>query len=138
MSFAADLNRFAAKVQALPPLVLAGVTTRMHQSIVGTGQPDPLTGAPGQPVDTGFLKDSWTIAITPSEGRIETNVAYARVIEDNNPAAYNSAGATNERANPDGISRPSVKSKVGGNHSVKLTLAAADRIQAQVVRELAR
>lgn len=123
MSFSADLNRFAVKVKAQPPLVLAGVTTRMHQSIVGTGQPDTLTGAPGQPVDTGFLKNSWTLAITPREGRIQTNAAYARTIEDGVTAKGTAI---------------TFRSKVGGAHSVKLTIAAADRIQAEVVRGLAR
>lgn len=122
MSFASDLDRFVVRVKALPPAVLAGVTSRMHQSIVGTGAPDPLTGAPGQPVDTDTLRSSWLLAVTPSEGRITTNVAYARAIEDG--------------IGPHGPL--TLRSTVGGFHSVKLTVAGASAIQADVVRALTR
>lgn len=68
-----------------------------------------LTGAPGQPVDTGFLRSSWVASIV-AQGvqEISTNVAYAEFIEDggNDLAAF------------------TLRSEVGGWHSVKLTEAA--------------
>lgn len=68
-----------------------------------------LTGAPGQPVDTGNLRSSWTPStIAPGVRELTTNVEYARFIEDggNDLAAFN------------------LRSEVGGFHSVKLTEAA--------------
>jgi len=121
MSFAPDLAAFRIKVTRAVPAVYVGVATRAHRSIVGTGSPDPVTGAPGQPVDTGFLKNSWTLDIGKDVATIQTNVAYARGIED-------------------GISSHGTpirfKSKVGGAHSVKQTIAGASALQADVVRGL--
>lgn len=120
MSFIDDLKRFQVKLNLRPRGVLAGVATRMHQSIKGTGQPDPITGAPGQPVDTGFLRNSWILAVRPGEAEISTNAAYAPAIEDG--------------VGPYGPL--TLRSSVGGFHSVKLTIAGASAIQAAVVKEL--
>lgn len=68
-----------------------------------------LTGAPGQPVDTGFLRSSWIAeVVAPGVRQISTNVVYAPFIEDggNDLAAF------------------TLRSEVGGFHSVKLTEAA--------------
>lgn len=120
MSFRDDIRRFVIKVQARPQAVLVGVATRAHQSIKGTGSPDPITGAPGQPVDTDFLRNSWQLEVRPGEAEISTNVAYARAIEDG--------------IGPYGPL--TLRSKVGGFHSVKQTIAGASAIQAAVVKEL--
>lgn len=133
MSFDRDLNKFALKVDARTKAVYLSVAAKVHQSItVGS----PTTGAPGQPVDTGFLRASWTLVQGPTVSEIATNVAYAPVIEHNLRAAYDPAGRKNERKNPNGTSRRAVKSTVGGNHSVKMTVAGADRLQAEALREL--
>jgi len=67
-----------------------------------------LTGAPGQPVDTGFLRSSWIgRTIAPNVRELTTNVAYAPFIEDGG----------NDRG------RFALRSEVGGFHSVKLTRA---------------
>lgn len=134
MSFNADLNRFAVKVTARTTKVMFSTATKIHESItVGSA----TTGAPGQPVDTGFLRASWTLTNFPESAEIATNVAYAPVIEHNLRTAYNPAGKLPPRqTNADGSSRRPVKSTVGGHHSVKLTVAAADRLQAEAVREL--
>jgi hypothetical protein len=121
MSFADDLRRFVLRTQVRRQTTYVGLATRVHRSIVGDGTPDPVTTAPGQPVDTGFLRDSFTLAIGPSEATIQTNVAYAPPIEDGV-----SAGGT----------PITFKSAVGGAHSVKLTIAGASALQADVVREL--
>jgi len=121
MSFRGDVTAFRVKLGRLVPAVHAGIVARMHESIRGTGTPDPLTGAPGQPVDTGFLRNSWQTRFEGDTGIISTNAAYARGIEDGI-----SASGTPIR----------FKSKVGGAHSVKLTVAGASRIQAEVVKTL--
>ena len=145
MSFASELAAFRIKVTRAVPAVYVGVATRAHRSIKGVGSPDPVTGAPGQPVDSGFLKNSWTLDIGKDVATIQTNVAYARVIEDNNRAAYDNRGAVGKYgvtgglvgpALPTGLGRRSRKSTSGGNHSVKMTIAGASAIQRQVVAEL--
>lgn len=120
MSFASDLAAFRLKVTHAVPAVYVGVATRAHKSIVGDGAPDPVTGAPGQPVDTGYLKNSWTLAIGKVEALIQTNAKYARAIEDG--------------IGPHGPL--TLRSRVGGFHSVGLTITGASAIQRQVVAEL--
>ena len=134
MSFERDLNRFSLKLDNRVKAVFLGTAAKIHESItVGSA----TTGAPGQPVDTGFLRNSWTLVQTPTSAEIATNVAYAPVIEHNVRTAYNPSGVkAPPRVNPNGSSRRPVKSTVGGHHSVKLTVAAADRLQAETLREL--
>lgn len=72
-----------------------------------------LTGAPGQPVDTSNLVNSWTESFPSQyEWLFATNVEYAIYIEhgSNDIAAF------------------TLRSEVGGFHSVKLTIASWDRI----------
>lgn len=120
MSFASDMKGFSIKIEKMTPAIMVGVTNRIHQSIVGTGSADPLTGAPGQPVDTGFLRNSWTVSVTGGVGTVQTNAAYAVPIEHG--------------VGPHGPMK--VRSAVGGFHSVKMTIAHASLIQAEVVRTL--
>jgi hypothetical protein len=124
MSFASDLNRFTVKLGRLTPATYVGVSTRVHASIVGdeSGAPDAITGAPGQPVDVGFLKASYILAIGPTQATITTNAEYAKAIEDG--------------IGPYGPL--TLRSKVGGFHSIKQTLAGASALQADVVRGLTR
>lgn len=133
MTFASDMNRFTLKLDKTTRAVYVAAASAVQES-VKFGRPE--TGAPGQPVDTSFLLNSWTLDIGPEVATLSTNVAYARVIEDNNRAAYDARGKTNDRKNPDGTTRRSIKSKVGGNHSVKLTRAGWDRLLRSVVREV--
>lgn len=111
MSFADDLSKFSAKVERMTQQLLPAVAAHAMESIqVG----DVLTGAPGQPVDTGNLRASWQVAF-PSLGvaEITTNTAYA-------PA--NEYGVRED-------GRPyTQKSPVGGRHSVALTIAGMQRI----------
>lgn len=98
-------------------------TSRLHSSIV-TG--DPLTGAPGQPVARvmgGNLRASWVQAYpTAYTFTSTTNVIYAPFIE----AGGNSRGQF------------TLRSEVGGFHSVKLTRAAWDKlVEAAIVQATA-
>lgn len=132
MTFAKELTRFVATVKARQKAVYVGTASAIHASIKDGST---VTGAPGQPVDSGFLKNSWTLAIGPTEANIQTNVAYAPVIEYNDRSQYNDQG----RMPPEsvtGTSRRSIKSTVGGNHSVRLTIAGASALQRQVLREV--
>ena len=133
MSFDAQLRQWSVKVESRTVGLLYAMGDLVQTSIVDGS---PTTGAPGQPVDTGALKGSWIIQRMPSEVIVRTNVSYAPVIEHNLRSAYDPKGIKPERRNPDGSFRRSIKSVVGGHHSVKLTVAAADRLQAEALREL--
>ena len=155
MSFASDIKRFVVKVERRNRAVYVGIANAVHASIV---RGSPITGAPGQPVDTGFLLGSWKLNIGKEQATVATNVAYARVIEDNNRAAYDDKGvkrpkregpggstnvrnlafgATGGQIGPaEGGDRVTIRSKVGGHHSVKLTIAGASLLQNAVLREL--
>lgn len=78
-----------------------------------------LTGAPGQPVDTGALRASWQLAFPdPDTAIIGTNLVYAAPIEE-------------------GVGKYgplTLRSQVGGWHSVKLTVANIGRIVDAVTR----
>lgn len=136
MTFAADLKRFQVRVTTAVPSVLRGVAEKMHESItVGS----PVTGAPGQPVDTGYLRASWQVVYDPTmtSATIGTNVAYAPVIEYGTRTAFDPRGTRNpNRTNPDGSSRRAIKSTVGGIGSVRLTIGGADNLQRLVVAEV--
>jgi len=115
MSFADDLQRFAAKTQGKSNALFINVAKDVKASIVDGSA---VTGAPGQPVDTGNLKASWQLTFEAKHSAlISTNVAYAPVIEDN-------------------IRGAKLRSQVGGFHSVKLTVGAFDRIVEGKLAEL--
>lgn len=110
MTFGDDLKLFASKVEGRARQVFVGSVNQVQTSVVdGSG----LTGAPGQPVDTGNLRASWQ-QVYPEDwiGEVFTNVAYAEPIE--------------EGVGPHGPM--TLRSSVGGFHSVKLTRANWDRI----------
>ncbi|HXG70336.1 MAG TPA: hypothetical protein VNJ04_06940 [Gemmatimonadaceae bacterium] len=96
-----------------------GVVEKAHESIQ-TGS--PITGAPGQPVDTGALRASWQVEYpAANEALISTNLEYAQPIED-------------------GIGKHGplqLRSAVGGWHSLKMTVAGFQRIVNHVTREVA-
>jgi len=106
-SFADDINKFAIKVQTNSRAVFVNTASHAYESIVNG---DTLTGAPGQPVDTGALRASWQLIFnSPTEARIATNIEYAPYVEDNVRG---------------------VKFKNHGPHSVALTIAGMSRIVA--------
>ena len=54
----ADLDRMKRQVAGLNADMMVGVTQDAYESItIG----HPATGAPGQPVDTGYLRQSWSL-----------------------------------------------------------------------------
>lgn len=88
----------------------AEVVVEAHRSIQSGSE---ITGAPGQPVQSGNLRNSWIYAIVQRiRATISSPVEYAESIED-------------------GIGRfgaMQVRSSVGGFHSVKITVSGLQRI----------
>ena len=110
MGFRDELRQFTETVKTREQAVFTGVVDECHRSIVEGSE---LTGAPGQPVDTGNLKASWQKTYeTESSATIATNVGYTPFIEDGG----NSRGEFR------------LRSEVGGFHSLALTIAGFDRI----------
>jgi hypothetical protein len=115
MGFQVDLDRFVTKIRARHAAVFQRSVLLTYESIkLGS----PITGAPGQPVDTGALRNSWQVEfITPFEAKISSVLLYAQSIED-------------------GIGQHgplTLRSVVGGFHSVKLTIAGFDQIVAHAL-----
>ena len=130
MSFADDLKRFAVKTQSKSNALFINVAKDVKASIVDGSA---VTGAPGQPVDSGALKASWQLVFeSKSAAMLSTNIAYAPVIEDNLRSSFNPRGEQPERK----PGRKSIKSIVGGSHSVKLTVGAFDRLVESKLAEL--
>lgn len=110
MAFADDIAKFTVKLDRVGENLVPRIGQLTQQSIV---EGSALTGAPGQPVDTGNLRNSWHLSFPePGVAQITTHVEYAEVIED-------------------GVGRYGplrLRSAVGGFHSVKMTRMAFSRI----------
>ena len=119
-AFADQLHNFTAKVPRVTQAAFVGtVTAAWHSIQFGS----PITGAPGQPVARGELRDSWQISEqTRTSALISTDKKYAL-------------------SNEDGIARPGrgpykqVNPAIGGRWSVALTRAG---IQPLLDSEVAR
>lgn len=112
-TFGEQLGNWHRKVVLLNHDVFVGSAQLAHQSIQ---EGSAITGAPGQPVDTGALKASWQLGFPDaSTAEITTNVEYAPIIEDN---------------------LRGVKFRVGGPHGVRLTAQNFDKIVEHVTREV--
>ena len=99
-----------AQLRGVTSEVFEDVGMEAQRSIVEGSE---LTGAPGQPVDTGFLKGSFQrFYDSPTKQTIATNVVYAPAIED----GVGQHGAL------------TLRSKVGGFHSISLTYVGLQRI----------
>lgn len=119
MSFGLDVKRFSEKAANNARKIADRSTEIAFGSIV---EGSPLTGAPGQPVDTGNLKASWEIVFGPLRNEITTNVVYAPIIEDGTRAGRALV----------------LRSQVGGFHSLALTRTAWGKIVAQATEEVVR
>jgi hypothetical protein len=121
MSFSDQVRSFALKVDGQARDVFVGTVAAAAASITDGSA---LTGAPGQPVDTGALKASWqTVFETPTSAVIGTNLVYAPLIED---------GISGKTGQP-----LTLRSQVGGFHSVALTVLNFDRIVADEAAKVA-
>lgn len=110
MSFADQIQSFTVKVDRVPRETFVDVATEAHHSIQDGSA---LTGAPGQPVETGALRNSWQLVFdSPTQATIGTNLVYAPIIETG--------------VGPHGPI--TIRSQVGGIRSVALTIAGLPRI----------
>lgn len=81
MTFSSDIANWRAKVQANSQTIFLNTASHAYESIVNGS---PITGAPGQPVDTGNLRNSWQLSFpAKDEALIATNVEYAAHVEEN-------------------------------------------------------
>lgn len=107
--FSEQVRRWTRQTTTRSREVFVNVANHVHRS-VQTGS--ETTGAPGQPVDTGALRNSWQLTFESTEALISTGLVYAPPIEDG--------------VGPHGPL--TLRSEVGGFHSVALTRAGFDRI----------
>ncbi|HEY4303007.1 MAG TPA: hypothetical protein VGM82_00965 [Gemmatimonadaceae bacterium] len=81
MGFREDWARASQRALARQRALFVNTASRVYESIVNGSA---VTGAPGQPVDTGFLRTSWILEFVDKDtARISTKCVYASVIEDN-------------------------------------------------------
>ena len=159
MSFAAELRSFTAGLRARQSALFEGVDAEIERSIVEGSE---ITGAPGQPVDTGNLLNSWQrMRLEAFLSRTATNTSYAEANEngyreDHERAAHTRAAherGAYTREDGTAVSRHAVRahevrahsvtggpitfrSAVGGAHSVKLTRTGFQRIVEHVLQEI--
>lgn len=109
MGFQAELRAAVANVHAREQRLQELVAQDVFNSV---RDGSTITGAPGQPVDTGELYKSWKKRkVGRREWLIESDSPYAGVIEENRRGAK-------------------LRSSVGGFHSVKLTRLGYSRLVA--------
>lgn len=114
MTFSADVGRFIEKVRQRGDALYVNCASHVLTSIKAGS---PVTGAPGQPVDTANLLNSWHLQFNGPTADVTTNVEYAPDMEDN----------------PRGVT---LRSEVGGHHSVKLTRAGWPALMEHEARAL--
>jgi hypothetical protein len=108
-AFQASLMKFTRTLELREQAVFEGALELMYESIVHGSH---LTGAPGQPVRTGQLRDSWKVEhLSPTVAKVTTSLGYAWPVEHN---AWGEGEATVFRNH--------------GPHSVKRTRAGFARI----------
>ena len=127
--FTVAVENWITKVDRRARSLFANVVDAAHRSIV---YGSPLTGAPGQPVKEFKLKPSWKvvyessevalITVKPGPGESLAPLIYARFIEEGFHPMW---GAL------------TLRSAVGGFHSVKLTKANIDKIVAEENKKFA-
>lgn len=115
MNWSPALQTFARKYEKRQRDIFHRVVQLVFESIV---EGSTTTGAPGQPVDTGNLRGSWTIRyLSPTVAQISTGVGYAIHIENR-------------------VNGMTLRSSVGGFFSVALTRAGFQKIVEQATREV--
>jgi hypothetical protein len=119
MSARSDMEGIVLRIAAKNRAVFVLVATIVQLELTMGG---PITGAPGQPVDTGALRASYIAAFLDERTwQTSTNLPYARGIED----GVGPHGALTLRSN------------VGGFHSIKLIRVGFPAIVSYAMREAA-
>lgn len=144
MSYAEDVRRFVERVKTRTQDVVTASALKVHESIVAGSA---LTGAPGQPVDTGNLRASWIVAFDTAPtyppprpksttGRTDASPPPPSPPQGEIGKTYSATVSTNTEYAPyieEGLR--ATRSAVGGPGSVKLTRAAWSRIVETAVKE---
>jgi hypothetical protein len=121
MSFTDEVRVFALKVEVKSKDVITEAGVEVQRSLVEGSE---ITGAPGQPVDTGALRASFVPErLGDYEWQITTNLVYAPSVEDGVQAPYVTARGTTVTPLP-----MRFRSAVGGAHSLALTRASWESI----------
>jgi hypothetical protein len=121
MTFKDQTQAFSVKTFRMAKDVFVGCTEVVHESIT-TGH--VVTAAPGQPVQSGALLNSWTPQfIDANTWQDTTHLSYAPSIEDLVSYAHGGTPIT-------------IRSAVGGGHSVKMTRVAWSRIVEYVTQRV--
>jgi len=116
--FAAWLRNVALDVRNREEDCFLNICDHVEMSVlVGS----PVTGAPGQPIKSGDLINSWKkeVNLRQRTGTFTSECPYAEIIETNARGAQ-------------------LRSEVGGFHSVAMTLAAMNRIIAFEAERIGR
>jgi hypothetical protein len=122
-SFKDQTQAFSVKVFRMERDVFHGVTEEVQRSLVEGSE---ITGAAGQPVDTGTLKASFTPQfIDANTWQTSTHLKYATSIEDGVSYAHGGRPMT-------------LRSATGGFHSAKQTRVGFPRIVEWVVQKVKR
>jgi hypothetical protein len=136
-TYAQDVRRWILKAEKVTRDTFVASSLKVHESIVaGSG----LTGAPGQPVDTGYLRSSFILSFGDTEptyptapqrvsGRTDAPVPAASAPQGSAGTAWTARVTTNAKYAEyieEGVR--ATRSAVGGPGSVKLTIAAWPRI----------
>lgn len=129
MSLGDDLDRFYETLLQRERDVFVGVVGDVKGSIQ---EGSAVTGAPGQPVDTGNLRVSYQETY-PEEwlGQVATAAEYAESIEEGQQPPYVREDGTQVTPRP-----MELRSEVGGFHSVRLTRTGFQRLVDAVVRKV--
>ena len=123
MTFETDIARFVVKTFVKQKLIFFTVANELQGSIK---EGSKVTGAPGQPVAQvggGELKNSWQLEFLDLFlATTTTPIIYARAIE--------------EGMNPRTGDQLTLRSEVGGFHSVKLTRAGYQKLVNKIARQV--
>lgn len=126
MSFSAEVRVWAEKVHRRAIDVVTEAAVEVQRSVT---EGSPLTGAPGQPVDTGQLRTSFIPdRMSDLEWQTTTNLDYAVAVEEGQQPPYTTKSGTLVTPRP-----MEFQSAVGGAFSVSLTRAAWPNIVEAVV-----
>ena len=120
MTFQTDIARFNALVERRSDDLHLRVSELLYESVVNGSS---ITGAPGQPVQKGQLRTGWQLTFPKKMfSSLLTKVIYALGIE--------------RGKDPRTGKNLTLRSQVGGFHSVKLTRAGFKKIILAAMKEL--
>lgn len=127
MSLLDDIKVFNNQLDRWSSDLFEAIGRMASESIV---EGSPLTGAPGQPVDTGVLKASWTRTYLDANTQLIASggqaSAYNYIIENGIADVASRSGNVTGHTQV----RLTLRSPVGGFHSVALTIASFPQLVA--------